>query len=133
MVELVDLVNSVIIFRSKTTWVTLLTFLLEYLTVILTFYLFWSCFSHGALAFVLKWPGGMSGASQIVVLDISKVFARVWHLVLFFGLSSSFLGNQRHRMVVNGKSASEFLSMLICFSASFWDLSFFPAINWWSS
>ena len=76
-----------------------------------------------------KVASGMSGASKIVVLDISKVFARVWHLVLFFGLSSFFLSNQWHRMVVNGKSASEFLSMLIFFSASFWALSFFPAIN----
>ena len=58
-----------------------------------------------------------SGATRAVVLDVSKVFVRVWHTGLFhklkacgisgqiFGLISSFLRNRRLRMVLDGKSS----------------------------
>ena len=61
-----------------------------------------------------------SGATQAVVLDISKAFNRVWHAGLLhklksygisgqiFGLISSFLSNRRLRVVLDGKSSQEY-------------------------
>ena len=58
-----------------------------------------------------------SGATRAVALDISKAFDRVWHAGLLnkpnfygisgqiFGLTSSFLGNRRLRVVLDGKSS----------------------------
>ena len=60
-----------------------------------------------------------SGATRAVALDISKAFDRVWHAGLLhklksygisgqiFGLISSFLGNRRLRVVLDGKSSQE--------------------------
>ena len=59
-----------------------------------------------------------SGATR--ALDISKAFERVWHAGLLhklksygissqiFGLTSSFLGNRRLRVVLDGKSSQEY-------------------------
>ena len=61
-----------------------------------------------------------SSATQAVVLDISKVFDRVWHAGLFheltsygilgqiFSLISCFLSNRRLRVVLDGKSSQEY-------------------------
>ena len=61
-----------------------------------------------------------SGATQAVVLDISKAFDRVWHTGLhhklkfygisgqIFGLISSFLSNRQLRVVLDGKSSQEY-------------------------
>ena len=61
-----------------------------------------------------------SGATQAVVLDISKAFNRVWHASLLhklrsygisgqiFGLISSFLSNRQLQMVLDGKSSLEY-------------------------
>ena len=78
--------------------------------------IFWQLVADG-----ISWDFSMSGASQIVALDISKIFARIWHLVLFFGLSSSFLGD---RWLYMGNLHGSVLSMLIFFSAPFWALLF---------
>ena len=53
--ELIDLMNSVIIFLCKMTLLRLLTFLLGSLNVILTVLLFWICFFLLMLVFVLQW------------------------------------------------------------------------------
>ena len=62
----------------------------------------------------------MSGATQAVVLDISKAFDRVWHagflhkLKLYgisdqiFGLISSFLSNRRLWVVLDGKFSQKY-------------------------
>ena len=62
-----------------------------------------------------------SGATRAVALDISKAFDRVWHGGLLhklnsygisgqiFGFISSFLGNRRLRVVLDGKSSQEHL------------------------
>ena len=55
LVELINLVNSVIIFLSQMTLLTWLTFLLRSLTVILTVLFFWICFFPLTLGFVLHW------------------------------------------------------------------------------
>ena len=55
LVELIDLVNSVVIFLSKTTLPRWLTFLLESLTAILTVLLFWIYFFLLMIVFVLQW------------------------------------------------------------------------------
>ena len=55
LVELIDLMNSVIIFVSQTTWLRLLTFLLGSQTVNLTVLLFWIYFILLMLVFVLQW------------------------------------------------------------------------------
>ena len=55
LVELIDLVNSVIIFLSKTTLPRWLTFLLESLTAIFTVLLFWIYFFLLMIVFVLQW------------------------------------------------------------------------------
>ena len=56
-------------------------------------------------------------AAQVVALDISKAFDRVWHADLLhklksyqisgqiFGLISSFLSNRQLQVVLNGKSS----------------------------
>ena len=61
-----------------------------------------------------------SGSTRAVVLDISKVFDKVWHARLLhklksygisgqiFGLISSFLSNRRLRVVLDGKSSEEY-------------------------
>ena len=61
-----------------------------------------------------------SSATGAVTLDISKACSRVWHAGLLhklksygisgqmFGLISSFLGNRRLRVVVDGKSSQEY-------------------------
>ena len=61
-----------------------------------------------------------SGATRAVALDISKVFDIVWHGGLLhklksygisgqiFGLISSFCGNRRLRVVLDGKSSQEY-------------------------
>ena len=54
LVELIDLVNSVIIFVSQMTLLRLLTFLFESQTVIFTVLLFWIYFFFQMLLFVLQ-------------------------------------------------------------------------------
>ena len=54
LVQLIDLVDSVIIFLSKTTLLRWITFLLASKSVILTVLLFW-IFYFLTLVFVLKW------------------------------------------------------------------------------
>ena len=61
-----------------------------------------------------------SGTTRAVALDIFKAFDMVWHVGLLhklkcygilgqiFGLISSFLGNWRLRMVLDGKSSQEY-------------------------
>ena len=55
LVELIDLVNSVIIFLSQMTLLRWLTFLLGSQTVILTVLLFWIYLFLLTLVFVLQW------------------------------------------------------------------------------
>ena len=55
LVEVIDLVNSVIIFVSQMTLPRLLTFLFESQTVIFTVLLFWIYFFFQMLLFVLQW------------------------------------------------------------------------------
>ena len=55
LVELIDLVNSVITFPSQMTLLRLLAFLLGSLTAILTVLLFWIYFFLLTLVFVLQW------------------------------------------------------------------------------
>ena len=55
LVELIDLVNSVIIFLSQMTLLRWLTFLLGFQTVILIVLLFWIYFFLLTLVFVLQW------------------------------------------------------------------------------
>ena len=62
-----------------------------------------------------------SGTTRAVALDIFKAFDRVWHAVLLhklksygissqiFGLISSFLSNRRLQVVLDKKSAQEYL------------------------
>ena len=61
-----------------------------------------------------------SGATRAVALDISRAFDRVWHAGLLhklkshgisgqiFGLISSFLGNRRLRVLLDGISSQEY-------------------------
>ena len=61
-----------------------------------------------------------SRATQVVALDISKAFGRVWHAGLLhklksygisgqiFGLISSFLSNRQLQVVLDGKSSQEY-------------------------
>ena len=60
------------------------------------------------------------GATQALVLDISKAFNRIWHVGLLhqlrsykisgqiFGLISSFLSNRRLQVVLDGMSSQEY-------------------------
>ena len=62
-----------------------------------------------------------SGATQVVALDVSKAFDRVWHAVLLhkcksygisgyiFDLISSFLSIRWLKVVLDGKSSQEYL------------------------
>ena len=68
----------------------------------------------------ITWTFNRSGATQAVLLDISKAFDRVWHAGLLykhksygisgqiFCLISSFLSNRRLRVVLDGKSSQEY-------------------------
>ena len=55
LVELIDLVNSVIIFLFQMTLLKWLTFLLGSQTVVLTVLLFWIYLFHLTLVFVPQW------------------------------------------------------------------------------
>ena len=68
-VELIDLVNSVIIFLSQITLPKWLTFLLGSQTVILIVLLFWIDFFPLMLAFVLQW---LSLHWEIVIMLLSQ-------------------------------------------------------------
>ena len=68
----------------------------------------------------ITWTFNRSGATQAVLLDISKAFDRVWHAGLLyklksygisgqiFGLISSFLSNRRLQVVLDEKSSQEY-------------------------
>ena len=68
----------------------------------------------------VSWSFNRSGATQVVALDISKAFDRVWHAGLLhkiksywvsgqvFGFISSFLSNKQLRVVLDGKSLKEY-------------------------
>ena len=68
--ELIDLVNSVIIFRSQTTLFKWLAFLLGGLTVTLTSLLFWIYFFILTLEFVLQW---LSLHWKIMIMLLSQL------------------------------------------------------------
>ena len=55
LVELINMVNSVIVFLSQTTLLSQLTFLLQSQTVIFIVLLFWISFFLLTLVFVLQW------------------------------------------------------------------------------
>ena len=70
----------------------------------------------------ITWTFNRSGATQAVVLDISKALDRVWHAGLLyklnktylissqeFGLISSSLGNRQVQVVLDGKSSQVYL------------------------
>ena len=69
LVELIDLVNSIIIFLSQTTLLRWLTFLLGSQTVILTVVLFWIYFFLLTLVFVLQW---LSLHWEILIMFLSQ-------------------------------------------------------------
>ena len=69
LVELIDLVNSVIIFLSQMTLLRWLTFLHGSQTVILTGLLFWIYFLLVTLVFVLQW---LSLHWEILIIFLSK-------------------------------------------------------------
>ena len=69
LVELIDLVNSVIIFLSQMTLLRWLTFLLGSQTVILTVLLFWISFFLLMLVFVPQW---LSLHSEILIMFLSQ-------------------------------------------------------------
>ena len=69
VVELIDLVNSVIIFLSQMTLLRWLTFLLGSLTVILTVLLFWIYLFLLTLVFVLQW---LSLHWEILIMLLSQ-------------------------------------------------------------
>ena len=71
LVELIDLVNSVIIFLSQITLLRWLTFLLGSQTVILIVLLFWIYFFLLTLVFVLQW---LSLLCEILVVSVSIDF-----------------------------------------------------------
>ena len=68
-----------------------------------------------------------SGATQAVVLDISKAFHMVWHAGLLhklksygisgqiFGLISTFLSNRWLRVVLDGKSSQKYMQLMLEF------------------
>ena len=74
LVELIDLVNSVIILLSQTTLLRQLTFLLRSQTVILTVQLFWIYLFLLALVFVFKMAFPPLGNSDHVVVSVSTDF-----------------------------------------------------------
>ena len=67
LVELIDLVNSVIIFLSETTLITWLTFLLRSQTLILTVLLFWIYFSSDASIFSTMAFPPLGNSDHVVV------------------------------------------------------------------
>ena len=69
LVELIDLVNSVIVFLSQMTLLRWLTFLLRSLTVILTVLLFWISFFLLMLVFVLQW---LSLHCEVLIILLSQ-------------------------------------------------------------
>ena len=69
LVELIDLVNSIIIFLSQVTLLKRLTFLLGSQTVILTVLLFLIYFSLLMLVFVLQW---LSLHWEILIILLSQ-------------------------------------------------------------
>ena len=69
LVELIDLVSSVIIFLSQMTLLRSLTFLLGSQTVILTVLLFWIYFFLLTLVFVLQW---LSLHWEILIMLLSQ-------------------------------------------------------------
>ena len=74
LVELIDLVNSVIIFLSQMTLLRWLTFLRGSQTVILIVLLFWNYFFLLMLVFVLQWLFLPTGNSDHVVVSVSIDF-----------------------------------------------------------
>ena len=77
LVELIDLVNSVIIFLSQMTLLRWLTFLLGFQTVILIVLLFWISFFHLMLVFVLQW---LSLHWEILIMLLSQ-FPLTFHQI----------------------------------------------------
>ena len=71
LVELIDLVNSVIISLSQMTLLRWLTFLLGSQTVILIVLLFWIYFFLLTLVFVLQWLSLHLGNFDHVVVSVS--------------------------------------------------------------
>ena len=69
LVELIDLVNSIIIFLSEMTLLRWLTFLLGSQTGILIVLLFWICFFLPTLVFVLQW---LSLHWEILIMLLSQ-------------------------------------------------------------
>ena len=70
----------------------------------------------------ITWTFNRSGATQAVLLDISKAFDRFWHAGLLyklnktyrisgqeFGLISPFLGNRQVQVVLDGNSSQVYL------------------------
>ena len=70
----------------------------------------------------ITWTFNSSGATQAVLLDISKAFDRFWHAGLLyklnktyrisgqeFGLISPFLGNRQVQVVLDGNSSQVYL------------------------
>ena len=78
LVELIDLVNSVIIFLSQMTLLRWLTFLLGSQTVILIVLLFWIYFFLLMLVFVLQW---LSLHWEILIMLLSQ-FSLTFHHIL---------------------------------------------------
>ena len=74
LVELIDLMNSVIIFLSQMTLLRWLTFLLGSQTVILIVLLFWIYFFFLMLVFVLQWLSLHWGNSDHAVVTVSIDF-----------------------------------------------------------
>ena len=78
LVELIDLVNSVIIFLSQMTWLKWLTFLLRSWTVILIILLFWIYFLLLMLVFVLQ---GLSLHWEILIILLCE-FPFTFHQIV---------------------------------------------------
>ena len=77
LVELIDLVNSVIILLSQVTLLRWLTFLLGSQTVILIVLLFWICFFLLTLVFNLQW---LSLQWEILIMLLSQ-FLLTFHQI----------------------------------------------------
>ena len=77
LVELIDLVNSVIIFLSQMTLLRWLTFLLGSQTVILIVLLFWIYLFLLTLVFVLQW---LSLHLEILIMLLSQFPVTFYHI-----------------------------------------------------
>ena len=77
LVELIDLVNSVIIFLSQLTLLRWLTFLLGSETVILTVLLFWIYLFLLTLIFVLQW---LSLHWEILIMLLTQFLLTFYHI-----------------------------------------------------